>query len=658
MHDGGRLMLHLKSLHLKDFGAFKGEQSFSLPDAEGVAVFYGENMRGKTTLLNAFRFALFGKILGRGRRAVSFHDMVNWEARIDGAQSFEVRLTMAHAGADYRLTRTCRPKTGAANPAGHDDYVTDYFLERGGHILPAQQAALELDRILPEQIARFFLFDGELLQEYEDLLHGDTDMGPKISQAIERILGLPTLTKSRDSLKAALDRAEKRVAVAAQRDQKTREYGNQLQSLVEEREILASDLFRHEKELENLRARKVATEDDMRRRERMASLLDKRDRLLDEVKRLRPVIQTKQDAISKAMAQAWSAILRPNLMAAVESHRENETQLQTSVTRVQVLHGLVEGSTSACPTCLQEISSEARTDIRALLSESDAGELDSKQRKLSAVRRRLDALEAQLAASNPEALRLLWSNLEASRRDLYSKLGEVEEIEKQITGNAEDELQGLRREYDSVVRQIAALEDGVRATAEKIASNANYRDKLQKQLYKMAGDQIGTERLRRDVANEMHELFKEGVELYREQLRHRVETDASRYFRMLTTEPDYAGLRINNSYGLTIIHTDGSDIPIRSASAEHVVALSLVAALQNNAQLRGPIVIDSPFGRLDGGHRSHIVEVLPKMADQVVLLVYEEELPPDRARQALKGRLRAEWALERRSARHTELVQL
>lgn len=166
-----------------------------------------------------------------------------------------------------------------------------------------------------------------------------------------------------------------------------------------------------------------------------------------------------------------------------------------------------------------------------------------------------------------------------------------------------------------------------------------------------------TERRHRDLASHVHELFKIGVEVYREQLRHRVEADASLYFRLLTTEPDYAGLRINDSYGLTIIHKDGTDIPIRSASAEHVVALSLVAALQNNAQLRGPIVIDSPFGRLDGGHRSHIVEVLPKMADQVVLLVYEEELPPERARAALKGRLRAEWALERRSARHTELVQ-
>ena len=651
-------MLRLKSLHLKNFGAFKGEQSFCLPDTEGVAVFYGENMRGKTTLLNAFRFALFGKILGRGRRAVSFHEMVNWEARVDGVQSFEVRLKMTYAGADYRLTRTCRPKSGAGSPAVHEDYLTDYYLERDGHILPAQQAALELERILPEQIARFFLFDGELLQEYEDLLHGESDMGPKISQAIERILGLPTLTKSRDNLKAALDRAEKRVALAAQRDQKTREYGNQLQSLVEEHEVLTSDLFRHEKELEYLRAQKVAIENDMRRRERMASLLDKRDRLENDVHKLKPAIQKKEEAVTKAMAQAWSAILHPKLLASVASHREKETLLQASVTRAQVLQSIAGGSDSECPTCLQKISTEAQTRIRALLSESDAGKLDSEQRELSAVRRRLDALEAQIAASNPEALRLLWADLEASRRDVYSKTGEIEEIEKQITGDAEDDLRGLRREYDSVVKQIAALEDGVSATTAKIVENANYRDKIQKQLDKLAGGQMEMERRRRDLASQMHDLFKEGVEVYREELRHRVESDASRYFRMLTTEPEYAGLRINDSYGLTIIHNDGSDIPIRSASAEHVVALSLVAALQNNAQLRGPIVIDSPFGRLDGGHRSRIVEVLPKMADQVVLLVYEEELPPDRARKALKGRLRAEWALERRSARHTELIQL
>jgi DNA sulfur modification protein DndD len=158
------------------------------------------------------------------------------------------------------------------------------------------------------------------------------------------------------------------------------------------------------------------------------------------------------------------------------------------------------------------------------------------------------------------------------------------------------------------------------------------------------------------LAADLHELFDNGVTVFREQLRRRVETDASRHFLALTTEPEYKALRINDSYGLTIIHENGSEIPVRSAGAEHVVALSLVGALQNNAPLRGPIIIDSPFGRLDGAHRRRIVEALPDMASQVILLVYEEELPPARARAALKGRLRAEWTLRRVSARHTQVA--
>lgn len=56
-------MLAIESLVLKNFGAFKGEQKVNFPKSPGIIVFYGENMRGKTTLLNAIRFALFGKVV-------------------------------------------------------------------------------------------------------------------------------------------------------------------------------------------------------------------------------------------------------------------------------------------------------------------------------------------------------------------------------------------------------------------------------------------------------------------------------------------------------------------------------------------------------------------------------------------------------------------
>jgi len=126
-------------------------------------------------------------------------------------------------------------------------------------------------------------------------------------------------------------------------------------------------------------------------------------------------------------------------------------------------------------------------------------------------------------------------------------------------------------------------------------------------------------------------------------------------FVQLTSEPEYKGLKINESYGLTIVHQDGTDIPVRSAGAEHIVALSLMGALQRNAPLRGPIVMDSPFGRLDETHTTKVVQSLPSMADQVMLLVYESELDPKQARNELKGKLRKEYRIERVSARHSDL---
>jgi DNA sulfur modification protein DndD len=102
-------MLHLKSIEVTNFGPFKGKQHIEFSTSPGVSIFYGENMRWKTSLLNAIRFALFGTVLGRGRRSLSFEDLVNLEARAEGQRHFEVSLELSHAGADYRITRTGKP---------------------------------------------------------------------------------------------------------------------------------------------------------------------------------------------------------------------------------------------------------------------------------------------------------------------------------------------------------------------------------------------------------------------------------------------------------------------------------------------------------------------------------------------------------------------
>jgi DNA sulfur modification protein DndD len=161
------------------------------------------------------------------------------------------------------------------------------------------------------------------------------------------------------------------------------------------------------------------------------------------------------------------------------------------------------------------------------------------------------------------------------------------------------------------------------------------------------------------MLREAAEVFTAAVERYKAELRGHVEHTASKLFLSMTTEKrDYASLAINAGYGLTIVHQDGRAEEARSAGAEHVVALALMGALQHNAPLRGPIVMDSPFGRLDDSHTSNVVKTLPDMAEQVLLLVYEAEVGRSRMRELLGSRLLREYELEHVSARRTNLRQV
>src|SRR3954466_11514800 len=103
-------MLQLKALHVEDFGPFKGHQTITISTADGVTVIYGENMRGKTSLLNAIRLACFGKVVGRGTKVTSLHKVGSGESAAEGKFGFEVQLEFGDDGRAYKLISSCRPR--------------------------------------------------------------------------------------------------------------------------------------------------------------------------------------------------------------------------------------------------------------------------------------------------------------------------------------------------------------------------------------------------------------------------------------------------------------------------------------------------------------------------------------------------------------------
>ena len=154
-------MLTLHKIILEGFGPFKDQNSIEFPDSSGVIVVYGENMRGKTTLLNAIRYVLFGTVLTRRAQSLSLPHIENWENAEEGKHGFKVILEFAHEGNEYVLTRECRLRRGVITPQSDSDYEQLFFLQKNFEALSPGIAETELNRIMPESVSRFFLFDGD-----------------------------------------------------------------------------------------------------------------------------------------------------------------------------------------------------------------------------------------------------------------------------------------------------------------------------------------------------------------------------------------------------------------------------------------------------------------------------------------------------------------
>lgn len=655
-------MLSIRSISLTDFGPFKGEQRIDFPADPGVSIIYGENMRGKTTLLNAIRYALFGKVMTRGATQVALHQIGNWEtAKDNGKYGFKVVLEFENDGSRYELTREHRPRFGVTTPQTDIDYQQDCFLRKDGQVLGPDQRDSELARIMPETVSRFFLFDGELLQQYEELLRNESDMGRNIKEAIERILGVPVLTNGRTDLGELSKDAQKREAKAAQKNQKTQSLGNQHEALLKQRDGLQDETDRLKTELQSLRSTKASKEEELRKTERTKALLDERTRLQEEITNAENRLKEKQERRQELLTVVWKGLLNSRIRATRDTLEQDLKKNRDSYQRALVSADIAEKLRKAlddgqCSSCGQELLAPARARITALLSETLPGnEQAALEAKIQELESRIAALKQSEATSNADVLQEVQDGIDdlvVQKATAEDRLSEVKDQTKDLD---EAELRKLYSDFERTVIDIGILQNGIKKQEEALKVINENIGKVEAEMAKFADADLETERARKDLCEKLRSLFATGVDAYRERLRGRVEKDATALFLKLTSEPEYKALSINDSYGLTIVHQDGSIIPVRSAGAEHIVALSLMGALQQNAPLRGPIVMDSPFGRLDHVHTTKVVQALPSMAGQVMLLVYDSELDPTQARNELQGKLQKEYRIARRTARHSEI---
>ena len=95
--------MKLKQLKLTNFMPFKNLHQIQFPQDpnQNVMVIYGDNMRGKTSILNALRWCLYGKALDRYAREIPLKKLINSDAADANEYSMSVHLQFEHNQLDY-----------------------------------------------------------------------------------------------------------------------------------------------------------------------------------------------------------------------------------------------------------------------------------------------------------------------------------------------------------------------------------------------------------------------------------------------------------------------------------------------------------------------------------------------------------------------------
>ena len=112
-------------------------------------------------------------------------------------------------------------------------------------------------------------------------------------------------------------------------------------------------------------------------------------------------------------------------------------------------------------------------------------------------------------------------------------------------------------------------------------------------------------------------------------MRKHVQDYASRAYKAMIHEGDHENVLISpENFELSIVNSRGRHVTEPSSGATQVLALALIVALGKAGREIGPIVMDSPFGRLDESHRERVLRYLTRQASQLVLLYHSGELQP------------------------------
>jgi DNA sulfur modification protein DndD len=621
------MIIHRVSL--QNVGVYRGTHSIDLtpPDAEHPITLIGAlNGGGKTTLLGAVQLALYGcraKGIERTKKGYQRHlqELINRTVSPEEGAAVEIEFERRIDGraTQYKIRRSWSIFSGTVEER------IQVLRDGEPDALLAEHWDESIDSFLPAKLAHLFFFDGEQIERMAD----EEEATKLLSSAFQSLLGLDLVTRLQEDL-ATLER-KKRLSLRTPEER-------------EKLKILEDEVKKAQLKCEGAHQDLAGVKSQIEQKEKgLRDLKDEFKSKGGEVYLEHEKLETRRSDLTARILSVESGyrdvvggdaplLLIPDLL----ENLLNQAELEKKAQHEKIIS---EAEEARDEKVLQEVSqslpSEAYEEIRkALERHRPKRDLIEMTPILNAAEGFIDELKGvmkhRLPQTQSELNRLAEeiTRLHEERDGLDRLLSAVPDADtlariQQDLIRTEESLKTLR---DDLLRK----EEALRGTELELSLRERaYRKEYESHIE----DSESAEHDQRIVIR--IPKVRETLERFRQRVvsRHIGSLENAIYesFQHLIRKPKLLGsIRIaQENFEMTLHDPAGAEVPfqILSAGERQLLATSILWGLAKVSGRPLPLIIDTPLGRLDSHHRTHLVErYFPTASHQVILLSTDEEI--------------------------------
>ena len=441
-----------EELSLRGFLSYKKKQTLDFTKFH-VALVSGDNGQGKSSLLEAMTFALYGIARGVEKNRSGIGDLVS-----NGEGFLEVIFLFRQAGKTYRIVR-------AYNKIKNSSDVRLEILKNGGFVNLSEGSIRETDRKIREIIG----MDYDAFVTSSFIMQGRADFftRKKESEKIEilrQILGLELYENAKNlandkmkliarDIEARMDERgaiEEEISQRPALEDEKRIVSEKKKTLLEKKEVLDKNLEKLQRDFTHLNVLR----ESLRSSEQNLGDADKK---LSEKKALLASLEEKYarfEAVLKNEAEilkGYDALLKvreelTELLNEKSLTEQKKREKESLENRIKTERSLIENKIENAEKILHESEEIIKNKQLEVLS------LD---KEIAALEKTLSETQTD-AESAEESLNTLEERIEKAREDLQKKEKALSEV-KRIKSLEEERKQALKKEVASIERRINAL---------------------------------------------------------------------------------------------------------------------------------------------------------------------------------------------------------